>query len=163
MFWLKFVLQIVACCSCFLLAAQTPTFVGTYQYTSWLGGGFAGGPNGTCYMTPPTYSVTDEIVIEASGRILKLTDTTFYSGTIHSIFDFSCDTLFIGQWKAVNDSLIATYNLKPLCDSLTIYWIDQPPIPHEQLHPPIVETYYWINDSDNLGLKVANEIYTKKQ
>jgi hypothetical protein len=114
-------------------------------------------------VTPPTFSVTDEIVIEASGRILKLSDTTFYSGTIHSIFDFSCDTLFIGQWKVVNNAIVATYTAKPICDPLTIYWIDQPPIPHEQLHPPIVETYYWINDSDNLGLKVANEIYTKKQ
>jgi hypothetical protein len=160
---LKFVLQIIACSSCFLFTAQTPTFVGTYQHTSWLGGGFAGGPNGSCYMTPPTYSVTDAIVIEATGRILKLSDTVFYNGNLHSIIDFSCDTLFIGQWKAVNDSLIATYNLKPLCDSLAIYWIDQPPLPHKKLNPLIVETYYWINDSDNLGLKVANEIYTKKQ
>jgi hypothetical protein len=160
---LKFVLQIVACCSCFLLAAQTPTFVGTYQYTSFLGGGFAGGPNGTCYMTPPTYSVTDAIVIEATGRILKLTDTIFYNENLHSIIDFSCDTLFIGQWKVVNNAIVATYTAKPICDHLTIYWIDQPPLPHEKLNPPIIETYYWINDSDNLGLKVANAIYTKKQ
>lgn len=114
-------------------------------------------------MTPPTYSVTDAIVIEASGRILKLTDTIFYNENLHSIIDLSCDTLFIGQWKVVNKAIVATYTAKPICDPLTIYWIDQPPLPREKLHPPIIETYYWINDSDNLGLKVANAIYTKKQ
>jgi hypothetical protein len=159
---LKFVLQIVACCSCFLLSAQTPTFVGTYQNTSWLGGGFAGGPNGTCYMTPPTYSVTDAIVIEASGRIFKLTDTIFYNENSHSIIDFSCDTLFIGQWKVVNNAIVATYTAKPICDPLTIYWIDQPPIPHEQLHPPIVETYYWIAIESFTGLKIGENDFEKK-
>lgn len=162
MFSLKTIVQIVACCSCFLLAAQTPTFVGAYQHNDWLGGGFAGGPNGSCYMTPPTYSVTNDIVIEASGRIIKLTDTIFYNGNLHSIIDFSCDTLFIGQWKVVNNAIVATYTAKPLCVPLTIYWVDHPPISHEQLHPPIIETYYWINDSDNPGLMVDNEIYTKK-
>jgi hypothetical protein len=153
---------IVLCLFSFLSFGQTSSFVGSYKHTTWHGGGFAGGPDGSCYMTPPTYSVTDVIVIEATGRILKLSDTTFYSGTIHSIFDFSCDTLFIGQWKAVNDSLIATYNLKPLCDSLAIYWIDQPPLPHKKLNPPIVETYYWIANEAFTGLKIGENDFEKK-
>lgn len=123
---------------------------------------FCGGPNGSCYATPPTYSVTDAIVIEATGRILKLSDTVFYNGNLHSIIDFSCDTLFIGQWKAVNDSLIASYNLKPLCDSLAIYWIDQPQLPHEKLNPPIVETYYWIANESFNGLKVGENDFENK-
>lgn len=113
-------------------------------------------------MTPPTYSVTDEIIIEAIGRVVKLSDTTFYSGTIHSIFDFSCDTLFIGHVTITNDTLVATYTEKPLCNSDTIYSMKQAR-KFAYLAQPFTETYYWINESDNLGLMLENEIYTKKQ
>jgi hypothetical protein len=153
---------IVLCLFSFLSFGQTSSFVGSYKHTTWHGGGFAGGPDGSCYVTPPTYSVTDEIIIEASGRVVKLSDTTFYSGTIHSIFDFSCDTLFIGHVTITNDTLVATYTEKPLCNSDTIYLMKQAR-KLAYFAQPFTETYYWINESDNLGLMFENEIYTKKQ
>lgn len=116
---------------------------GKFIYSNFIGGGFAGDESGNCYALPPEAEIEHTLIIDSNLNVTKVVDTSFYMGTSMN-FLFECDTIYSGSCILAGDTLIVTYDKKPICPTFYIKLADEPDPPrYEKLETPVIEKYYF--------------------
>jgi hypothetical protein len=130
-------LLISTACRC---QVHPDSLAGTYAFGRETGGGFTGGPNGSCMTRPPDYKITTRLTILPDLTVARMTDTVGYR-SLH--IHWGCDTLYLGKAKIVADTLIVTYTRKPVCPyyQLVATKQKQEPKRYKTLEAPITEKF----------------------
>jgi|GEM_PF-4751411 len=103
-----------------------------YQYENWIGGGFASGADGRCYALPPDIRIYHTLIIGSDMAVTKIADSIG-----NPLLFGSCDPLYFGKGQIEGDTLIVTYDKKPVCPNFLAN--DD----YEAMDPPVIEKYYF--------------------
>jgi hypothetical protein len=140
------------------------SLAGSYVFKSYTGGGFTGGPNGSCVSLPPDCKITNRLTILPDLTVFSVSDTVRY-GSLH--IHWGCDTLYLGKAKLRADTLVISYTRKPVCPYYSFTTTKQQPKRYKKLEAPIIEKYIIQLEGGRIqGLKKwddVGEVYEKEQ
>ncbi len=134
------------------------SLAGSYVFKSYTGGGFTGGPNGSCVSLPPDCKITNRLTILRDLTVSCVSDTVWY-GSLH--IHWGCDTLYRGKAKLSADTLVISYTRKPVCPDYAFTTTKQKQEPkkrYKKLETPIIEKYIIQHEGGHIqGLKKWDE------